>query len=274
MFVDDINYAAFDYNRAILTDLVDICEPILKGKITGFAYLRFLENGRYLNLCTDLKWTEHCLKYVHDHDHILGREGNKAMEDNFHCFLWPTISSDHLLNAVHDFDFWHGISIFKRIGHSLEIWAFATSRENHLMSNFYLNNIETIKDFIKLFNQKAKNIIDTNNCDKLGILKNAIDYSTDFNDHYISKQINQFLSAIDIKKYPLITQNKEIFLSVRENQCLNHLAFGKTAKEIGKELNISNRAIELYLKNIKNKLGCNSKFDMISIYKKSYRDWF
>jgi DNA-binding CsgD family transcriptional regulator len=53
-------------------------------------------------------------------------------------------------------------------------------------------------------------------------------------------------------------------LTSRQIECLYFLAKGMTAKQIGRELNISQRTIEHYLENLKNKLGCHSKYDLIN----------
>lgn len=58
-------------------------------------------------------------------------------------------------------------------------------------------------------------------------------------------------------------------LTLRENQCLIELIKGKTAKEIAKKLHISCRTVESHLENVKGKLGCRNKSELIEkIYQK------
>ncbi len=52
-------------------------------------------------------------------------------------------------------------------------------------------------------------------------------------------------------------------LTIRENQCAYYLMNGMTAKEIGKELELSPRTIESYIDNIKRKLLCKNKAQLI-----------
>jgi DNA-binding CsgD family transcriptional regulator len=52
-------------------------------------------------------------------------------------------------------------------------------------------------------------------------------------------------------------------LSDREIQCLQRLARGLSAKAIGEELNLSKRTVESYRDNIKAKLGCINKTELI-----------
>jgi DNA-binding CsgD family transcriptional regulator len=69
----------------------------------------------------------------------------------------------------------------------------------------------------------------------------------------ISQYINKFSS----------TKAFELGLSKRETECLFHLLEGKSNKQVAKLLNISVRTVEDYLNNVKNKLGCFSKEELI-----------
>lgn len=54
-----------------------------------------------------------------------------------------------------------------------------------------------------------------------------------------------------------------IYLTPREEECAIYLMQGSTLKEIAKALDLSPRTVEFYLKNIKNKLNCRTKFQMM-----------
>lgn len=62
--------------------------------------------------------------------------------------------------------------------------------------------------------------------------------------------------------------NTDIPVRISEQQAisLKHLSKGKTAKEIAREMNISYRTVEVYIAQLKEKLGCDSSKDLISIY--------
>lgn len=57
--------------------------------------------------------------------------------------------------------------------------------------------------------------------------------------------------------------NISTFLSVRQQQCANLLLQGMTAKQIAKELNLSGRTIEHYIENLKKKLQCKNKAQLL-----------
>jgi DNA-binding CsgD family transcriptional regulator len=52
-------------------------------------------------------------------------------------------------------------------------------------------------------------------------------------------------------------------LTIRESDCIKLIIRGKTAKEIGDLLGLSNRTVEYYLENIKCKLNVNSRSELI-----------
>lgn len=52
-------------------------------------------------------------------------------------------------------------------------------------------------------------------------------------------------------------------LSKRELQCMFYILRGKKSKEIGLILNLSKRTIDFYIDNIKNKMGCQNKTELI-----------
>ncbi len=54
-----------------------------------------------------------------------------------------------------------------------------------------------------------------------------------------------------------------IQLSHREQECVSFISRGMTAKQIGKALNISNRTVETYLENVKRKLCCSNRAELL-----------
>lgn len=57
-------------------------------------------------------------------------------------------------------------------------------------------------------------------------------------------------------------------LSKRQMDCIERFLEGKTAKQIAKNLHLSNRTIEGYLEEIKSKFGCHTKSELFEILHK------
>jgi DNA-binding CsgD family transcriptional regulator len=54
-------------------------------------------------------------------------------------------------------------------------------------------------------------------------------------------------------------------LTKREQECLQHLMSGKSAKISGDEMGISSRTVEFHINNIKAKIGCRTKLEVLNI---------
>lgn len=86
----------------------------------------------------------------------------------------------------------------------------------------------------------------------------------------VDERINNTLFNLgDKKKYLLRGEFGCVELSKREAECMFCLVKGYTAKEVAKELYISNRTVETHINNVKGKLGVLSKSQLIQCLLKS-----
>jgi hypothetical protein len=266
----EINLQAYKYAESTFSKFNQICDPIFKSNIKIFAYFRFFNNGRYIYLCNELSWLKFCLDNVHNNEGTsLGKEIGHVPEDDYYCFLWPTKKSDYLMSALYDYNIWNGLSIFKQREDSIELWGFAADRQTDNLQNFYIENIEVLKDFTADFNLNAADLI-------LPTEKNLAIYK-DFKlsshfDEYDGRKVEEFIRKTPINKRPIITPVGEVFLGTSELECLNLLALGRNTKQIAKYLKLSVRTIEKHVENIKCKIP-NQKKDIIEIYKNSILNW-
>lgn len=87
--------------------------------------------------------------------------------------------------------------------------------------------------------------------------------------NYQEKLTNKLLTAISAEKLQQSFANKNTKQSIgaplsrREKECIRLAMLNHSAKEIGKILSISNRTVEDYLENAKNKLGCSKRSELI-----------
>lgn len=66
-------------------------------------------------------------------------------------------------------------------------------------------------------------------------------------------------------KYRLyfVCENQEYYFTRREVECIVHLLDGKTVAETAEQLDLSRRTVEYYVNNMKLKLGCHSKQELL-----------
>lgn len=67
------------------------------------------------------------------------------------------------------------------------------------------------------------------------------------------------LKVLGLEKYAELSS----ILSSRERECLIHLLHDKTAKEIAADLKLSFRTVQSYMENIKTKLRCQNRRELI-----------
>lgn len=274
MRANDINLSAFNYAKSTFDTFCELCSPLSELNIQGFAYLRVFNNGRYLYLCNDLNWLEFSLKNNghFGQDTLLQRELMQARDSqtNLHCFLWPTEQTDHLMSALYAFNIWNGLSIYKPREDSIEIWSFAADREAKDMQSYFIQNIENLKKFSTYFSSAGSDIIHPT-WNSLAPITNSI--HQEFSIDRYSLDIDAFIKATDFNKFPVITEQGEIFLSKKELVCLSHLAVGKSAKKIGLDLGVSQRTIEKQIEHIRQKFGRIDKALIIKLFRESMMNW-
>ncbi len=67
----------------------------------------------------------------------------------------------------------------------------------------------------------------------------------------------------ELVKYPLGKKYPGVYFTARETQAMYYFLQGKTANEVSKEMNLSRRTVEFYLKNMRAKLNCDTKLELI-----------
>lgn len=64
--------------------------------------------------------------------------------------------------------------------------------------------------------------------------------------------------------------DKVVYLTEREKQCLNYLIEGRSAKETAYYLKISTRTVETYLNNLRQKTNCRTKIKLIGTLQQQF----
>ena len=78
--------------------------------------------------------------------------------------------------------------------------------------------------------------------------------------------INEERASYEIhnkRRIYLESTDQEIYFSRREAECAYQLAQGKTLREVAQTLSLSIRTIEYYMKNMKAKLKCRTRSELV-----------
>ena len=159
-----------------------------------------------------------------------------------------------------------GAILIQKSEHCVEFFGFSGSRKTSSLENLYLNHPHLLTSFAAHFKNKLGSVL-TRMEEEAGSL---IDLKgPDFVcNHPICPEIT---SSTLLAYYRDLGMGCEVEkaekLSPRERQCLKLLIKDKSAKESAAILNLSRRTVESYFENIKNKLACWNKQEVMQTAK-------
>ena len=235
-------------NHLFLTagnDIAEIARPLQQLGVTYFSYMKSDASGGRIYLYNNVAILD---SYLKNEYYLRGNKESAPVNYKQQICLWSTLSNQQEYDEnVRARGIDHGMFIFEPNGTSLEAFAFATQKENERIINTYLTKLDFFKQFTYYFKEKAQSIIAS--AEKHKIILPFHNKKPDlFDDDTVSPFAISPLSNI---------------LSKRQMECCSLLLKGKTSKEIAASLGLSFRTVEFYISNIKIKLNCKNKSDLI-----------
>ena len=226
------------------TDIREICRPLKNLGIHLFSYRRCFSDGSRINFSNNADW-------LRDY-YLLNLYQSSLFEQPIHLYstgfsLWPQESSLPIFSHGRQYyNSDNGITLAIQHQEYCDFFIFGASAQNKKIINFYINNLELLKNFSDFFYEKSKKIIETNIKHCIHIPHHSL--LSDFAQHVYSD------SKAKIDKF-------QINLSNREKECLAGILLGQSAKQIARNLNLSFRTIEYYIEGLKRKTKCRTRFD-------------
>lgn len=144
----------------------------------------------------------------------------------------------------------------------VEGYGFATSQKLPDLTNSIINNLFVFRKFIHYFHQENQDIFKQ-------MHKYSVDISTECGKNFytpsgyfedFNSRPKTFSKLIDPIQSTALNS-----LSRREKECLKWFLKGFPAIQIGKKIHLSNRTVEFYIENVKNKLGCHTKQELYDV---------
>lgn len=190
-------------------------------------------------------------------------------------FYYLIPSTGPYQKATHDvasfFDIAHGFDLFECHENYTDVCCFATSARTEPLINFYLNNLGQLENFVAYFKDKADKLLTKLNQHKIDLPEHM---QLNFRGLIANHSQKPNYIKLGNKRYYLTGKYQHIHFTQREVDCLTKLFAGYTAKETADLCNLSSRTVESYLDNIKSKLGCNRKAEIIAILlKHGYKEF-
>lgn len=222
-----------------------------------FAFKRTYNDGSKIYLFNHPEYYQYWFSKEY---YLLGnREAKPSNYENGYD-LWECLPDPYKLydEGAELFNIANGLTITRRHDDYCDFFFFATSVENKQMRQLYFERREVFEKYCDYFLSSSDSLIRQAEKSKIILpLPQPIKlYKPAF-------EITDFLR--DIK----LPENDELWqLTERELECAYILAEGKSYKEIARVLGVSPRTIEEHSGNIRQKLGCKSKSELISLLTK------
>lgn len=161
--------------------------------------------------------------------------------------------------AENYFKIFSPIDIFIQNDSFLELFSFAINHDNSTINNWYINNLTLINKFVFYLKNKIDHFLQKNDIDPVKI--------NDFSRISIifAEELSDNAAVIPGMPTLLNIRGKKVQLTRRESDIVTQVKKGYTSKKIANQLDISNRTVEHHIENIKKKLNCIFKNDLIAV---------
>lgn len=222
--------------------------------IDGFIFMRRFSDGTFVDLCTQLNWSECFLtRYLEGkvdlsnaQDHMLVKPGISIWSQNPHNTIWQ--------EGREQFGFHSGITIAKGGPNWTDIFCFYSRNEPSMMDPIYLKNFQLLEKFNLFFVDKFYDIIKKG--EKNPLVTPAVYLQKENSEDTLNAQY-KFIECLFKPPEPL---------STRELECIYYIAKGNTASQVGEILHISRRTVESHLQKAKDKLSVTKTTDLIKFF--------
>lgn len=251
-----------DYSSKYSTLIRKATKPLRdRLGVCGFAYHLIDSQGKYALLGDRPDWLEQYIQaklYVEDpylrHPDVyrsglclVEHNGTDAFKEKMNNFRDKTLNMD--IDVV----------LIQKSKDYVEFFRFESSHKLGSLQKAYLNHPELLKSFAPYFKQQLSKII-TKMHHESNTLLNL------HGDNFYCREIISPELELDTREAFLKDIDNTIpYLTKREKDCIRLLLEGKTAKETASILTLSQRTVEFYFENIKDKLGCYYKHEILNI---------
>lgn len=243
----------------------EIIKPLHIYGITYFNHIRIFRDGSRYSLSNNAAWLNH---FFENQYYRIGNFSNKFLNiSEIKYLLWIACPDDKVLEVAKlYFNIANGITIYKNKTDYIDLYLFASTRENHGINNFYINNLEILEHFIYFYMEKSKTIQHTIIPDRPKISKDkpCLFHSTSTNVAKSEKH-KAFFQKTQVKQYIISSTSPTAYLTAQEYRCITLLKEGYSKKFVASSLNINVRTLRSYLKNAQMRLCVYSLDELFNL---------
>jgi len=240
-------------------EIAKLSTPLTNVGLSYFSYDKSYSNGLQLRLTNHPNWTEHFYKselYKHD---IFERCPEQFCSG--HVF-WSWLNRDPVFTEASKYNIESGITIIEKSSQSCAFYHFGTTKNNPAFPKHLMKNLSFLYRFIDSFQEKAAHLIKQSEKGSSTTNHKSLLHRDQFALPHDSKQFIDFLKKTEIRRLYLGEQFDNTYLTRREIDIVRLLIEGNKPVAISKELCLSQRTLEVHISHIKDKLNCNTLFEL------------
>lgn len=252
---------------------IDWCKPLADYMgITHAIYVNVDKHGRTFNVCTHSKWIERVIEKEYYKLNLL-MVSPQNMHNGF-CFDQANEDQEYkdilVYDAATNFNWCCSFAYVEKTSNG-GYWAvdLGTTKDNYLIANRLINEASIVKkllrDLHKNINLMVKNLEESRM--DFAALKGELFYSQ---RGLVFNEQKQYQEKVDLLKQVGFLKNvsssnflNSSFLSPQETNCLKIYVNSPNIKAVARELGLAASTVTSYLENIKNKLECYNKQDLL-----------
>ena len=240
---------SIEHDRA----LKKICEPLHSLGISIFEFYAIDEDGNFVVLST---YPEQLDFYYSEKLYL--REPYLRGPHFFRCgyvMIPTTLDSCSREASISQYQYDHLLLKLERKEDLIEGYIFSKKNLTPENSLIFFNHLELLDQFAIYFKREAKKIISK-------LKSKGFNLKRDKKDFFFDEVPNLPLTQNNSKEDLFLKKISP--LSPRERECVTLFKQGYTAHATAALLGLSQRTVEFYFDNIKTKLNCKSKWELLN----------
>jgi|GEM_PF-1610617 len=238
-------------------ELQDVADPLAPLGVSAFTYFKRFSDGAEVQLSNTPDWMEYFYRNkLYDLSECWYSEESSVVYQ-----VWPPSNSYEIFKSAWDhFKQGVGLLVEKRFPGYSEFYFFkAANMEMSTVSRF-INHFDVFERFILYFREQYSEVIAKADCYKQRLVQGPQEKTFVVpKDEHLKECILSGLKT----SYRYNLGGINVDLSPRELDCALAVLNRYTAREISDQLGLSERTVEIHIRNIKEKLHCDSKKSLI-----------
>lgn len=242
--------------------IAKIFQPLAEvSGLTGFFHYRLTSSGDFSICATNPEWTEEYFEQKYFmHNPFLRHPSLVKPGIQFPNLVRSEQYLEDLAKRKKRIDSDHAIIMIEPQGNDLEAFCFFTNSDNHNIYNFYINELPLLRSFGDYYKREMKDELTAMKHDPANL---AIEKKNLF---FEEKPMDLILDKTPLLK--AMGTYIDVDLTNREFEVGRGLQQGKTYQEIADVLFLSRRTVEKHIEHMKDKLGCQTKSELIHKFNK------